>query len=157
MDPESGDNLNFTGRNLGPRAMRTFFRLIYLGPPWIAFSHMVTVILQPGEILNLDSKAYWDRDAPEGETRQDRVRRVVGTLRRIYATKFGMCCPDSCVLPPQDLTFVGFSLLVDWSDVGSGQGLITVLGRTVDPSEGFPGDRVISVTGFAQTAEVGQA
>lgn len=86
-DEDTG--LRLGGRNFAQTAMMTLFRLLFLGPPWVAFSGTITVILQPGELVNDDSRAYWDRQAPADETRLGRLDRVSQTLRRFYEEKLG--------------------------------------------------------------------
>lgn len=103
--------------------MDVFYRLLFQLPGRYGFEGNVTAILQPGEIQNDDSAAFWDERAPAGETGEERIHRVVEALRRFY-------------LSPR----MGYSVVVDGAPTGDTPYFVVILGREISPPPPRPGD-----------------
>lgn len=94
----------------------------------------MTFILTPGEILNAESKQYWDAQAPYDELVRDRIDRIGATLLAFYTgPNMGFRVYARSMLTPMQPA----------TDESNEQGLITILGRQVTRQASDPLDRLL--------------
>lgn len=112
--------------------MENFYRQLFILPAWFNFISPILVILQPGEISNEESKGYWDKRAPPGESDAERIDRVRKTLfEKVYGPgRMGFEWYVQEVGVPE-------SRLADGT-----QDAISVCGRTVSINDFKPDDQV---------------
>ncbi|KAF3766485.1 hypothetical protein M406DRAFT_68816 [Cryphonectria parasitica EP155] len=102
-DMETGER--FTGNNFAWQAMNIFYRLLWVLPFEFSFGESVTVLLQPAELKNQDSRDYWSRGAPADETPETRADRIVFYLMSFFTSErmgFNIVAYDVPVGDPQD-------------------------------------------------------